>query len=716
MNHVVSMFAAKVGGRALGLAAIALACWAPSGAQASNGWSGGNVDALNATLTSVSCVSYDFCAAVDNAGRVVMWFNSGPWGGPQDIDGSNQLDSVSCAAGFCAAVDQAGNVLTFNGSSWGPPDSIDPGHYLEAVSCPTAAWCMAVDDSGRAFNYNGTSWSGPDDIDGADLLSSISCPSSSFCAAVDINGNAVIFNGSSWASPATIDDGPLSSISCSASSFCLAIDESRAFTYYSNGSWSAPQAVEPSAPPYLKSVSCVSYDFCAAVDDSGNVIEFHQGQWDQPMSPAANAMESISCVDPSLCAVVGQNGYAERNGGSNTTQVLFTQTNSATESGTEWMGWSFCDAEEGVCLPLVQAFNLRLAVTSQLVQSPSPGLAPSKYWTFPRVEADLDLPGGATGSGGPIAPSVVAWVDDAPVRGAAGAPCTQSSTRSIRLTPIATIGGPASDTFIDKAGAADGRWFSPSVYVQGGLVGTGADESTGIQLAATRPLGLAYQAQPCKAGPSAQFGHATPAAGSPPRSLTRPRRAHGRLPVYRGPRRVCFSNLGTRYCTPPLPSVAISGHMLALRARVLTLAETASANRLKATSVRAAHAAAAMLVADFLLRRAALRRGLPTLAYAATVAHGILDAARRDPAGARSIGLHLRGGALARALLAPRSLRAIRVAYAIHQLLGEIAGTAHGSRARRLLVRWLQRAERGLRIRTSISGFSLARDLPGVLS
>lgn len=715
MNQVVSMFAAKVGGRALGLAAIALACWAPGGAQASNGWSGGNVDALNSTLTSVSCAAPSFCAAVDNAGRVMMWFNSGPWGAPQDIDGSNQLDSVSCASAFCAAVDQAGNVLTFNGSSWGPPDSIDPGHYLEAVSCPTAAWCMAVDDSGRAFNYDGTSWSGPADIDGVNVFSSISCPSSSFCAAVDSSGNAVAFNGTSWGAPAIIDDGPLHSISCPASSFCLAVDDARALTYLS-GSWSAPQPIEPSAPPYLTSVSCVSYYFCAAVDDNGNVTEFHEGQWDQPVSPAANAMKSISCVDPSLCAVVGQNGYAERNGGANTTQVLFTQTNSATKAGTEWMGWSFCDAEEGVCLPLVQAFNLRLAVTSQLVQSPSQGLTPSEYWTFPRVEADLDLPGGATASSGPIAPSVIAWIDDAAVPGGGGQPCTRSSTRRIALAPIQTIGGPASDTFIDKAGVADGRWFSPSVYVQGGLVGTGADESTGIQLAATRPLGLTYRAQPCKAGPSAQFRHAAPAAGSPPRSVTLPRRAHGRLPVYRGPRRVCFSNLGTRYCTPPPPSVAISGHMLALRARVLTLAETASANRLNVSSVRAAHAAAAMLVADFLLRRAALRRGLPTLAYATTVAHGILDAARRDPAGARSIGLHLRGGALARALLSPRSLHAIRVAYAIHQLLGEIAGTAHGSRARRLLVRWLAQADRGLRVRTSILGFSLTRDLPGVLN
>ena len=681
MNQVVSMFTAKVGGRALGLAAIALGCWVPGGAQAANGWSGGNVDALNSTLTSVSCGAQSFCAAVDNAGRVVMWFNSGPWGTPQDIDGSNQLESVSCTSAFCAAVDQAGNVLTFNGSSWGAPNNIDPGHYLEAVSCPTAGWCMAVDDSGRAFNYDGTSWSGPADIDGVNVFSSISCPSSSFCAAVDSSGNAVAFNGTSWGAPAIIDDGPLHSISCPASSFCLAVDDARAFTYL-NGSWSAPQTVEPSAPPYLTSVSCVSYYFCAAVDDNGNVTEFHNGQWDQPVSPAPNAMESISCVDPSLCTVVGQNGYAERNGGANTTQVLLTQTDSATESGTEWMGWSLCDADAGVCLPLVQAFNLRLAVTSQLVQSPSQGLAPSEYWTFPRVEADLDLPGGATGSGGmPIAPSVIAWIDDAPVRGAGSTPCTQSSTRPIALAPIATIGGPASDTFIDKAGAADGRWFSPSVYVQGGLVGTGADESTGIQLAATRPLGLTYQAQPCKAGPSAPSGRSAQGGGSPPRSVTLPRRSHGRLPVYRGPRRACFSNLGTRYCTPPPPSVTISGRALGLQARVLTLAETASANRLKVTSVRAAHAATAMMVAGFLLRRAALRRGLPALANATAVAHRVLDAARRDPAGARSIGLHLRGGALARALLAPRSLHAIRVAYAIHQLLREIAGNAHGSHA-----------------------------------
>ena len=44
------------------------------------------------------------------------------------IDASGSLTSVSCpTASFCAAVDYDGDVLTYNGSSWSSPESIDRG-------------------------------------------------------------------------------------------------------------------------------------------------------------------------------------------------------------------------------------------------------------------------------------------------------------------------------------------------------------------------------------------------------------------------------------------------------------------------------------------------------------------------------------------------------------------------------------------------------------
>src|ERR1039458_8291722 len=47
------------------------------------------------------------------------------WSVPQNVDGSNLLTSVSCASPlFCAAIDDSGNALTYNGSSWSPAQPI----------------------------------------------------------------------------------------------------------------------------------------------------------------------------------------------------------------------------------------------------------------------------------------------------------------------------------------------------------------------------------------------------------------------------------------------------------------------------------------------------------------------------------------------------------------------------------------------------------------
>ena len=41
----------------------------------------------------------------------------GTWSSPSDIDGDTYITSVSCpSARFCAAVDEDGNALTYNGS------------------------------------------------------------------------------------------------------------------------------------------------------------------------------------------------------------------------------------------------------------------------------------------------------------------------------------------------------------------------------------------------------------------------------------------------------------------------------------------------------------------------------------------------------------------------------------------------------------------------
>jgi hypothetical protein len=161
------------------------------------------------------------------------------------IDPGNRLSTVSCpSASFCAAVDYGPDVVTFNGSSWSKPSAIDPGTLLQAVSCASASFCVAIDRKGDALTFNGSSWSAPVNADPNGLSMGeggiswpvVSCPARDFCAAVDGGGgNIVTFDGSTWSAPVNIDskaansvNGPvlifLMSVSCHSATFCVAGD------------------------------------------------------------------------------------------------------------------------------------------------------------------------------------------------------------------------------------------------------------------------------------------------------------------------------------------------------------------------------------------------------------------------------------------------------------------------------------------------------------
>jgi hypothetical protein len=156
-------------------------------------WSGPTAIATGGGLvTSVSCATSSSCRAAQTLGAVST-FNGGTWV-RQVIDAPHTLVSVSCPAGttFCAAVDDAGNVLTSDNSAvWSTPASIDSGQALKSVSCPTASFCVAVDAAGNALTDDAGVWSAPVSIDPGHSLTSVSCPTASFCLAVDDAGNAL---------------------------------------------------------------------------------------------------------------------------------------------------------------------------------------------------------------------------------------------------------------------------------------------------------------------------------------------------------------------------------------------------------------------------------------------------------------------------------------------------------------------------------------------
>jgi RHS repeat-associated protein len=68
------------------------------------------------------------------------------------IDGSNALDSISCASSTsCSAVDESGNVVTYDGSGWSPASDIDGSIPIYGVSCSSTTRCTAVDAEGVAL-------------------------------------------------------------------------------------------------------------------------------------------------------------------------------------------------------------------------------------------------------------------------------------------------------------------------------------------------------------------------------------------------------------------------------------------------------------------------------------------------------------------------------------------------------------------------------------
>jgi hypothetical protein len=279
-------------------------------------------------LTSVSCSSASFCAAVDSCpgcaagtGGNALTFNGSSWSAPDSIDAQGEgFTSVSCpVASFFAAVDFDGNALTYNGTSWSAPDSIDPPSdtpgSLTSVSCASASFCVAVDGAGNVFTYNGSAWSAPDNIDTVDdaALSGVSCPSASFCVPVDQLGDVFTYNGSSWSSPDSIySSGGLMSVSCPSASFCAAVGGTlvggSALTY-DGSSWSAPHTF---ISPPLVSVSCASASFCLAADAHGEELTYNDNSWSaaRTINARGGGFSSVSCPSVSFCAAVGPLGDA----------------------------------------------------------------------------------------------------------------------------------------------------------------------------------------------------------------------------------------------------------------------------------------------------------------------------------------------------------------------------------------------------------------------
>jgi hypothetical protein len=261
---------------------------------------------------SLSCATATFCMAVDyNSGTASRW-NGSAWSTPVVIVPGGGLSSVSCpSAGFCVAVDRAGDALTYADGTWRAPVKADAQNALGSVSCASRSFCVALDPQ-SAVVYDGTSWSAPHQL--TSLMMSVSCPASTFCVAVDDNGDAFTYDGTMWSGPAA-DGVSASQVSCPAVGRCVVAggdDTAR----LADGSWRAPVNVLQDPLWGFDGVSCVSASFCMATAafDSGlndfvpGMVEKWGGRGWEASAHDQYALTAVSCTSTSFCLAVDNRG------------------------------------------------------------------------------------------------------------------------------------------------------------------------------------------------------------------------------------------------------------------------------------------------------------------------------------------------------------------------------------------------------------------------
>jgi hypothetical protein len=226
-----------------------------------------------------------------------------------------RLTSISCpSAKFCAAVDASGYATTYNGTSWSPPVPAVPTVQgegvltLDAVSCSSPSFCVTVGYNGIEATYVSGSWMTPTTIDNAanNNLVAVACLSNNFCMALDQDARASMWNGTSWTSPAGVGASQAStdSLACRMSFMsptCYAVVSFLDVVSYKNGSWGAPVAVDPSISNLLTSISCSNTTTCITGDNGSSYFTHGGTTWTQGTLTSGAGFTHISCVSENFC-------------------------------------------------------------------------------------------------------------------------------------------------------------------------------------------------------------------------------------------------------------------------------------------------------------------------------------------------------------------------------------------------------------------------------
>ena len=212
------------------------------------------------------------------------------------LAGTSALADISCGqSSFCAAVDHAGDVITFNGTKWSPLNRVEmaPNDYFDAISCPSSAFCAAVSAEGRAATYDAGRWGALTTLDTLAAFLDVSCPSVSFCMATANDGRSYVYDGTSWRAAGSVY-GALNPVSCTSPTFCAAVNSG--YTYlYTGSSWSQAAGNFNLA----STVSCASVAFCI-VGDGGDYLVYNGSGWSAPSQSTAATRTCIWIGSPAL--------------------------------------------------------------------------------------------------------------------------------------------------------------------------------------------------------------------------------------------------------------------------------------------------------------------------------------------------------------------------------------------------------------------------------
>jgi hypothetical protein len=242
-------------------------------------WGAGTAIGDGSALTSISCPSTDFCAAVGANGEATI-FGGGTWEGTtlnDPVSSPVNLDAVSCPeVGFCLAIASGGS-FEYSDGKWSGENLVSTvdGNSLQVLSCASSSACVAGDNGGSMYNWTPSGWNAVSGFSMGSGVAGVSCPGPTFCAGVDQDGDGYVAVQGTWSTTSLIAaDGNRANptaLDCSGVGDCFATGDWDVYQL-TGTTWLNGVLVEQNEDADFTSIDCPTARWCVAVDDNGNAF------------------------------------------------------------------------------------------------------------------------------------------------------------------------------------------------------------------------------------------------------------------------------------------------------------------------------------------------------------------------------------------------------------------------------------------------------------